>query len=186
MIGILLYCGIPMRISQKGLYALQATAMLARHHNQGPIRIHDIAAEESLPEKFLELILLELKYARIVESVRGAHGGYRLRRDPSQIFMSEIMRTIDGPLSPFGDAESLRSLINHDSAHSALFAIFLDVRDAAARILEHTSLADICDSRAGKVPKIGRARSAISTGHGTRRAGSSSRNSADDSQLKVI
>ena len=63
-----------MKISQKGLYALQAMMMLARHYNQGAIRIRDIAYEEVLPEKFLELILLELKNARIVESVRGAKG----------------------------------------------------------------------------------------------------------------
>src|SRR6202050_5957013 len=93
-----------MRISQKGLYALQATSMLSRHYNQGAIRIHDIAAEENLPEKFLELILLELKYARLVESVRGARGGYRLRRPPSEIPLSEIIRLIDGPLAPFGEA----------------------------------------------------------------------------------
>ena len=50
-----------MKISQKGLYALQAMMMLARHYNQGAIRIRDVAYEEGLPEKFLELILLELK-----------------------------------------------------------------------------------------------------------------------------
>jgi len=61
-----------MKISQKGLYALQALMMLARHHRQGAIKIREIAYEEGLPEKFLELILLELKNARLVESVRGA------------------------------------------------------------------------------------------------------------------
>ena len=65
-----------MKISQKGLYALQAMMMLARHHHQGAIKIRDIAYEEGLPEKFLELILLELKNARMVDSVRGAKGGY--------------------------------------------------------------------------------------------------------------
>jgi len=60
-----------MKISQKGLYALQALMMLARHHQQGAIKIREIAYEEGLPEKFLELILLELKNARLVESVRG-------------------------------------------------------------------------------------------------------------------
>jgi Rrf2 family protein len=132
-----------MKISQKGLYALQAMMMLARHYNQGAIRIRDIAYEEALPEKFLELILLELKNARMVESVRGAKGGYQLRRDPSEIHLSEIMRLIDGPLAPFGDAEQLRSLIDRDAEHRALYQIFLDVRNAAAKILEHTTLADI-------------------------------------------
>ena len=132
-----------MKISQKGLYALQAMMMLARHYRQGAMKIREIAYEENLPEKFLELILLELKNARIVESVRGAKGGYQLRRDPSDIRLSEIMRLIDGPLAPFGDAEQLRALIDRDLPHRALYQLFLDVRDAAANILEHTTLADL-------------------------------------------
>ena len=134
-----------MKISQKGLYALQAMMMLARHYNQGAIRIRDVAYEEELPEKFLELILLELKNARMVESVRGAKGGYQLRRAPSEIRLSEIIRLIDGPLAPFGDAEQLRSLIDRDAQHRALYQVFLDVRDAAAKILDSTSLADIAN-----------------------------------------
>jgi Rrf2 family protein len=139
-----------MKISQKGLYALQAMMMLARHHHQGAIKIREIAYEEDLPEKFLELILLELKNARMVESVRGAKGGYQLRREPSEIRISEIMRLIDGPLAPFGDAEQLRVLIDRDLPHRALYQLFLDVRDAAAKILENTSLADLIS---GPVPK---------------------------------
>jgi Rrf2 family protein len=132
-----------MKISQKGLYALQALMMLARAYERGAIRIRDIAYEEGLPEKFLELILLELKNARIVESVRGAKGGYQLRRPPSEVLMSDVIRLIDGPLAPFGDAEQLRALIDRDAGHRALYQVFLDVRNAAAKILENTTLADI-------------------------------------------
>jgi Rrf2 family protein len=142
-----------MKISQKGLYALQAMMMLARHYHQGAIKIREIAYEEDLPEKFLELILLELKNARMVESVRGAKGGYQLRREPSEIHLSEIMRLIDGPLAPFGDAEQLRVLIDRDLPHRALYQVFLDVRDAAARILENTTLADLIS---GTTPRSGR------------------------------
>src|ERR1700690_3172421 len=110
-----------MKVSQKGLYALQALMMLARHNRQGAIRIRDIAYEENLPEKFLELILLELKNARLVESARGAKGGYQLRRLPSEIRLSEIIRLIDGPLAPFGDAEQLRVLIDRDDSRRALY-----------------------------------------------------------------
>lgn len=132
-----------MKISQKGLYALQAMMMLARRYDQGSIRIRDIAYEAGLPEKFLELILVELRNARMLESVRGAKGGYRLRRPPAEIYLAEIIRLIDGALAPFGDAEQLRALIETDTHHRGLYKVFLDVRDAAARILEHTSLADI-------------------------------------------
>ena len=132
-----------MKISQKGLYALQSMMMLARHFNQGTVRIRDIAYEENLPEKFLELILLEMKNARMVESVRGAKGGYQLRRAPDEITLAEIIRLVDGPLAPFADGEQLRTLIDRDYEHRALYQVFLDVRDAAAKILEHTTLADI-------------------------------------------
>jgi len=144
-----------MKISQKGLYALQAMMMLARHSDQGAIRIRDIAYEEGLPEKFLELILLELKNARIVESVRGAKGGYQLRRAPAEIPLSEIIRLVDGPLAPFGDAEQLRNLIDRDAEHRTLYRVFLEVRDAAAKILENRTLADIIETKPGR-PKKGR------------------------------
>jgi Rrf2 family transcriptional regulator, cysteine metabolism repressor len=143
-----------LKISQKGLYALQATMTLARRHNEGDaIKIRDIAAESRLPEKFLELILLEMKNARIVDSVRGARGGYRLRRDPSQIALSEIIRLIDGPLAPLGDAEQLRTLIAKDADHRPLYEIFLAVRDAAAKILENTTIADLISESKSKKAK---------------------------------
>jgi Rrf2 family protein len=139
-----------MKISQKGLYALRALTVLARRYNQGPIRIREIAEEEHLPEKFLELILLDLKNARIVESTRGARGGYQLRRPPSEIFMSEVIRNIDGPLSPIGDVESLQHLIDTDKEHRALYLVFMEVRDAAAKILDNTSLEQITESSSNK------------------------------------
>ncbi|MGB7022704.1 MAG: Rrf2 family transcriptional regulator [Candidatus Acidiferrales bacterium] len=136
-----------MKISQKGLYALEALMCLARRYENGAIKIHEIADEEELPEKFLELILLELKHGRIVQSTRGAKGGYRLKRPPSKIFLGEVIRMIDGPLAPFEDAESLRRLVEKDKKRSSLFRVFLSVRNAAAGILDHTSLADVCQGR---------------------------------------
>lgn len=133
-----------MRISSKGLYGLEAMIRLARNYPERPTKIHDIAVQDEIPEKFLELILLDLKAARLVESLRGANGGYRLRRPPGKIFLGEIIRTIDGPLAPLGDAESLRRLVKKDRKHSALYQVMLDVRNAAAGILDHTSLADLC------------------------------------------
>src|SRR5215472_10381 len=110
-----------MRISSKGLYALEAMINLAENYLERPTKIHEIAVQEGIPEKFLELILLDLKAARLVESLRGANGGYRLRRPPSKIFLGEIIRTIDGPLAPLGDAESLRMLVKKDRKHSSLY-----------------------------------------------------------------
>lgn len=136
-----------MKISQKGLYALQALIFLARRRSDEAAKIREIAAGEELPEKFLELILLELKHGRIVESVRGAKGGYRLKRPAVKIFLGEVIRMIDGPLAPFEDGEALRRLVEQDKKHSALFRVLLAVRNAAAGILDHTSLEDISHGR---------------------------------------
>ena len=137
-----------MKISQKGLYALEAVMTLGHRYGTGTVKIREIAMDNDLPEKFLELILLELKNARIVESVRGAKGGYQLRRAPSEIRLSEIIRLIDGPLAPFGDAEQLRGLIALNDDHRVLYEVFLKVRDSAAKILESTTIADLVGASA--------------------------------------
>jgi len=115
---------------------LQALTVLAQHP-AGVVKIKDIAAEEKLPEKFL-------KRARFVVSLRGAHGGYQLNRPPKKISLGEVLRRIDGPLAPFEDAESLRRRVSTDPKHRPLFRVLLDVRNATARILDHTSLSDLC------------------------------------------
>ena len=122
---------------------MQALTVLAEHP-AGVVKIRDIAAKESLPEKFLEAILLDLKRARFVSSLRGVNGGYQLRRSPTKISLGEVIRRIDGPLAPFEDADSLRQRIHDDPKHRRLFRILLDVRDAVAGILDHTSLSDLC------------------------------------------
>ena len=100
--------------------------------------------------------MLELKNARIVDSVRGARGGYRLRRNPTELPLSDIIRLVDGPLAPIGDAEQLRGLIAKGGDHRALYEVFLAVRDAAAKILENTTIADVVRDGKGKKAFAGR------------------------------
>jgi Rrf2 family protein len=132
-----------MKISQRGLYALKALTHLAEAHERGLVKIHEIALEEEIPEKFLESILVILKNARVVSSQRGRDGGYRLRRPPSEIYLGEIVRVIDGPLAPFGDAVELAYRVKTEPRHAGLFDVFLEVRNASAKILDHTSLSDL-------------------------------------------
>jgi Rrf2 family protein len=132
-----------LRISQRGLYALKALVHLAEAWDIGLVKIHALAQDGAIPEKFLEAILVVLKNARIVTSQRGRDGGYRLRRPPGEIRVGEVIRVIDGPLAPFGDAAQLAHLIRTEDRHPGLFEVFLEVRDAASAILDHTSLADL-------------------------------------------
>ena len=132
-----------MKISQRGLYALKALTHLVESYDRGVVKIHEIAAEEAIPEKFLEGILVTLKNARVVASQRGREGGYRLRRPPREILVGEVVRIVDGPLAPFGDAAELAHRVRTETRHAGLFDLFLEVRNASAAILDHTSLLDL-------------------------------------------
>ena len=132
-----------MKISHRGLYALKALLHLAESHERGLVKIHDIAEDEAIPAKFLEGILVTLKNARLVASQRGREGGYRLRRPPREILVGEVVRIVDGPLAPFGDAAELAHRVRTETRHAGLFDLFLEVRNASAAILDHTSLLDL-------------------------------------------
>ncbi|HEX7880608.1 MAG TPA: Rrf2 family transcriptional regulator [Candidatus Eisenbacteria bacterium] len=132
-----------MKISRRGLYALRALLVLAENAPGEVVTIAAVSAGQAIPQKFLESILVTLKNARLVESVRGAQGGYRLKRAAADITLGEVVRLMDGPLAPLGDAAELRHLAEEDKAHPGLFRVLLDVRDAAAKILDGTTLADL-------------------------------------------
>ncbi len=144
-----------MKISSRGLYALKALIHLAEAHERGGlVKIHAIAEDESIPVKFLESILVTLKNARVVASQRGREGGYRLRRPPGEILVGEVVRVMDGPLAPFADAVELAHRVRVEPRHPGLFALFLDLRNAAAQILDHTTLLDLVErNRALSTPR---------------------------------
>jgi Rrf2 family protein len=145
-----------MKVSHRGLYALKALMHLAESYDRGLVKIHEIADEESIPEKFLEGILVALKNARLVASQRGREGGYRLRRPPAEIHVGEVVRNVDGPLAPFGDAVELAHRVKTETRHAGLFDLFLEVRNAAAQILDHTSLADLVERNRRILARRGR------------------------------
>ncbi|MFZ5640975.1 MAG: RrF2 family transcriptional regulator [Bacillota bacterium] len=87
-----------MKISARGEYACRAILDLALHYNQPePIQMSEIAQRQDIPHKYLEQILIFLKRAGLVESKRGAAGGYILTRPPGEISLGQVVRATDGP-----------------------------------------------------------------------------------------
>lgn len=133
-------------LSHKAKYALKALTVLAKEYGQGPILISVIAQRESVPHKFLELILLELKNQGILQSKKGKGGGYFLARPPQLVPVGEVLRAIDGPIgllpcvskTAYARCEECR-----DERTCGIRLIMKDVRDAASQILDMTSLADL-------------------------------------------
>ena len=89
-----------MNISKKAEYAIRAVATIARHKQNTPLQISEISTRESIPTKFLEQILLNLKNNGILKSKRGASGGYFLAKSSDDISIGMILDIIDGPFDP--------------------------------------------------------------------------------------
>ncbi len=89
-----------MRLSTKGRYGLKAMFELALHYGDGPIALKNVAENQGVSEHYLEQLIAVLRKAKFVKSVRGAMGGYMLAKDPKDITVGDIIRTLDGPMLP--------------------------------------------------------------------------------------
>ncbi|HVY99443.1 MAG TPA: Rrf2 family transcriptional regulator [Dongiaceae bacterium] len=141
-------------LSQKAKYAMRALLYLARAEPEVPVFISEIADQQSVPKKFLELILLDLKRHGLVHSQRGKKGGYLLARPPSQIFFGQVIRIIDGPLAqlPCASRTAYRRCDDcQDEKTCEIRKVLLQVRDSTARILDNTSLSDVMTGRTAEL-----------------------------------
>jgi Rrf2 family protein len=120
--------------------------VLARDFGRGPVLISEVSQREGIPRKFLELILLELKNQGILGSKKGKGGGYFLARSPDTIHVADVLRAIDGPLAmTFCVSETGYQRCEEciDERTCGVRLVMKEVRDATAKILDTTSLADI-------------------------------------------
>lgn len=121
---------------------------LARVYDQGPVLIADLAKEEKIPKKFLELILLTLKNNGILQSRKGKGGGYYLGKSPKDISLGTLVRILDGPLAPVpcvSETAYAKCTECLDEKTCGIRLVMKEVRDAIADILDGTSLADVLD-----------------------------------------
>jgi Rrf2 family protein len=133
-------------LSNKTKYALKALQVLAEEYGQGPVSISEIARRETIPPKFLELILLELKKQCILQSQKGKGGGYFLSRTPQSVSVGQILRIMEGPLAPLpciSKTSYMRCRECRDERSCGIRIVMKDVRDATAQILDSTTLADV-------------------------------------------
>jgi Rrf2 family protein len=142
-------------LSRKSKYGLKALLLLAREAGRGPVLISDVAAREAIPKKFLEAILLELKRHGLVESRKGKGGGYFLRRDATEITFGDVIRVLEGPLALVpcvSQTAYMKCAECVDERTCGVRVAMKDVRDATARILDNTTLADI-NTQVGRKPR---------------------------------
>lgn len=133
-------------LSRKSKYGLKALLVLAQEAGRGPVLISELARREAIPRKFLEAILLELKRHGVVQSQKGKGGGYFLRRPPAEITFGEVIRVLEGPLAmvPCVSRTAYAKCVDCvDERACGVRLAMKEVRDATARILDHTTLVDM-------------------------------------------
>lgn len=89
-----------MRLSTKGRYGARIMLDLALNSGKGPVLLKDIAKRQEISEGYLEHLLPPLKTAGLLNASRGAHGGYALSKEPSQITLEEIILAMEGSITP--------------------------------------------------------------------------------------
>ena len=147
-------------MTNKSKYGLKALLVLAQEAGRGPVLVADLAEREAIPRKFLETILLELKHRGVVQSRKGRGGGYLLRRKPSDVTFGEVIRVLEGPLAAVPCVSQTAYMKCAECVDEQTCGVRLAmkvVRDATARILDHTTLA-------GVNARIGRKRRQARTG----------------------
>jgi Rrf2 family protein len=137
------------RVSAKTDYAIRAALELAAVADEGrPVKGERIAAAQAIPVRFLENILMQLRHAGLVDSRRGAEGGYRLARPPSEVTLADVIRAIDGPLAGVqGDRPETLGFVG---VAEPMREVWIAVRASLRSVLEHITLADVV---AGELPE---------------------------------
>ncbi len=142
-------------LSKKAQYALKALSYLTDKYNQGPVLITEIAEKKNLPIKFLESILLQLKYADVLDSKKGKGGGYFLKQPPSKLPVARIIRIIDGPIAmlPCVSLYFYQKCSDCQEKKCEINRLFCEVRDATLNVLENRTLLDIAGQSDINIPK---------------------------------
>lgn len=134
-------------LSRKTKYGIKALTYIYQKKESTPVPTSSIAEHENIPRKFLEAILVDLKKGGILSSKKGKHGGYYFIKDPEIIYMSEIIRLLNGPIAMVPCV----SLNFYEKCDDCPFEegcgvnrLMLEVRDSALKVLEEKTLAQLC------------------------------------------
>lgn len=138
-----------MKISTKGRYGLRILLDLALHESQnGPRLIRDIAFSQQISEKYISRLIIKLRRAGMVRSIRGAKGGFRLNKNPNDITLLDITEAMEGPIA------IVDCVLEPDSCKScsqcAVHAIWNNLNQEIRSAMKRVSLKDIIDGSAQK------------------------------------
>jgi Rrf2 family transcriptional regulator, cysteine metabolism repressor len=140
-------------VTQKSQYALRALFELATRLDSGPVRIEDIAKAQAIPQRFLEVVLNELKHAGLVEARRGPRGGYMLARNPRDITVADVIECCQGRFTPVDCLSDPGSADCSFKGDCAFVSLWEEVREAVNHVYGSTTLQDLVTREEARLMK---------------------------------
>ncbi|MFH7027641.1 MAG: RrF2 family transcriptional regulator [Heteroscytonema crispum UTEX LB 1556] len=133
-----------MELSCKSEYAILALLELAAHYQSGePLQIRQIAAQQNIPDRYLEQLLATMRRGGLVKSQRGSRGGYILSREPWKITLFEVLGCLEGL-----DVRTCEEDVNPKTVDSGVIEeLWQEARQAANAVLQKYTLQDLCEKR---------------------------------------
>jgi len=136
-----------MRMSTRGRYALRAMLDLALHNDEGPVLRHDIATRQELSADYVAQLFQHLCAVGLVKGVKGPGGGYRLAHDPATIRVGDIVRAVEGPISP---VECTTAPLGGQTACRRVEGcttrlVWVQLSEVIAQFLDAITLKELCD-----------------------------------------
>jgi Rrf2 family protein len=144
-----------MKISTKIRYGARAVLELASHYGEGPIDLKEIAKKEDISLKYLEQVIIPLRTAGLVKSIRGSKGGYALAKPPSEISFSELVEVLDGPLDLIECLKDPKSCSKSPSCVTR--DVWKEASDALHKVLSSITFEEMVNrkrEREGKIPPM--------------------------------
>ena len=133
-----------MILSTKGRYGLKAMFQLALHYGEGPIPLNQIAEKQGLSENYLEQLFSTLKKEGLLNSVRGAQGGYMLSKSPEKITVGSVIRALEGNMAPAECVIDEKSDCSRDDC-CATRLVWIKIKDSIDDVIDSITLQDMVD-----------------------------------------
>lgn len=133
-----------MKLSTRGRYGLKAMFQLALHYGDGPIPLNQIAEKQGLSENYLEQLFSTLKKEGLLNSVRGAQGGYMLSREPEKITVGNILRALEGNMAPADCVMDDNSDCSRDDS-CVTRLVWLKIKDSIDEVIDSITLQDMVE-----------------------------------------
>lgn len=134
-----------MKLTTKSRYGLRAMIDIATNFKEDPIPLKEVAKRQNISEHYLEQLISSLRKSGLVNSVRGAQGGYTLAKNPSKITVGDILRALEGPIGLVDCVleEDSRECIREDTCVTRI--VWEKIRDSIVNTVDSITLQDLCN-----------------------------------------